>query len=166
LGLVSSVTRTYLDLESHLKVPSASFVTGRGAEAGSRGGATAAVGPPMATPTRTRTRPSTETTSAPVPLAVWPVAQTSAQYQRVGRYHPGCAAHPSKMLPALARRIVEECSEPGQLVVDPMAGIGTTLVEAALLGRHAVGIELEQRWVDLGRQNLDFTLAPEHRRLA
>ncbi len=75
-----------------------------------------------------------------VPLAVWPVAQVSAQYQRAGRYHPDSSAHPGKMLPALARRIVEEYSEPGALVVDPMAGIGTTLVEAAALGRRAVGV--------------------------
>jgi len=78
----------------------------------------------------------------PVPLAVWPVAQVSAQYQRAGRYHPGSAAHPGKMLPALARRIVAEYSAPGALVVDPMAGIGTTLGEAAALGRRTVGIEL------------------------
>src|SRR6266545_2400327 len=102
----------------------------------------------------------------PVPLAVWPVAQVSAQYQRAGRYHPGSAAHPGKMLPALARRIVEEYSASDALVVDPMAGIGTTLVEAAALGRRAVGVELESRWVALARQNLGCTLSSEQRALA
>ncbi len=102
----------------------------------------------------------------PVPLAVWPVAQVSAQYQRAGRYHPGSAAHPGKMLPALARRIVAEYSAPGALVVDPMAGIGTTLVEAAALGRRTVGIELEHRWVELARENLGHALTSEQRRTA
>jgi DNA modification methylase len=37
------------------------------------------------------------------------------------------------MFPELARRIVTEYSTPGQVVVDPLAGIGTTVVEAALL---------------------------------
>src|SRR5207237_7305882 len=84
-----------------------------------------------------------------VPLAVWPVAQTSAQYQRAGRYHPDSALHPGKMLPALAARVVAEYSEPGQVVVDPMCGIGTTLVEAALLRRRCIGVELEARWARL-----------------
>lgn len=46
------------------------------------------------------------------------------------------------MLPALARRAIETYSDPGDLVVDPMCGIGTTLVEAADLGRRAAGVEL------------------------
>jgi modification methylase len=70
------------------------------------------------------------------------------------------------MLPALARRIVDEYSEAGDLVVDPMAGAGTTLVEAAHLGRRAIGVELEPRWVGLTRRNLRHTLPPDRRRLA
>jgi modification methylase len=70
------------------------------------------------------------------------------------------------MLPALARRIVEEYSTSDALVVDPMAGIGTTLVEAAAIGRRAVGVELESRWVALARQNLGCTLSSEQRALA
>ena len=80
-----------------------------------------------------------------MPLAVWPCAQTSAQYQRAGRYLSASSRHPGKMLPELARRLVAEYCPPGGLVVDPMCGIGTTLVEAAALGRRAVGLELEPR---------------------
>lgn len=111
------------------------------------------------TPHSTRPTPS----RPPVPLAVWPVAQTSAQYQRVGRYLPGCAAHPAKMLPELARRIVGEYSAPGALVVDVMAGIATTVAEAVLLGRRAVGIEVEPRWAALAEANLDHMLDPVQR---
>jgi DNA modification methylase len=101
-----------------------------------------------------------------VPLVVWPVAQTTAQYQRAGRYLPGCTAHPGKMLPELARRIVTEYSSVGQVVVDPLAGIGTTVVEAALLDRRAVGVELENRWVTLAKENLDHMLPVGRRHLA
>ena len=99
-----------------------------------------------------------------VPLGIWPVAQTTAQWQRAGRYLPGCARHPGKMLPELARRIVGEYSAPGDLVCDPLAGIGTTLAEAALLGRRAVGVELDERWVALATDNLDHMLdgPPRH----
>jgi DNA methylase len=89
-----------------------------------------------------------------VPLAVWSCAQTSAQYQRLGRYLPASSTHPGKMLPELARRLVAEYCPPGGLIADPMCGIGTTLVEAAALGRRAVGVELEPRWAGLARANL------------
>ena len=65
------------------------------------------------------------------------------------------------MLPELARRIITEYSAPAQLVVDPLAGIGTTVVEAALLGRRAVGVELEARWAALAEENLDHMLDPD-----
>jgi modification methylase len=96
-----------------------------------------------------------------LPLAVWPCAQTSPQYQRAGRYLPASTAHPAKMVPELARRIVAEYSPPGGLVVDPLCGIGTTLVEAAALGRRAVGVELEPRWAELAHANLAVAL-PDH----
>ncbi len=96
-----------------------------------------------------------------VPLAVWPCAQTSAQYQRLGRYLPASSAHPGKMLPELARRLVAEYCPPGGLVADPMCGIGTTLVEAGALGRHGIGVELEARWVALARANLTHALLAE-----
>jgi DNA modification methylase len=101
-----------------------------------------------------------------VPLAIWPVAQTTAQWQRAGRYLPAVTAHPGNMLPELARRIITEYSKPGQLIVDPLAGIGTTIAEAALLDRRAVGIELEERWAELAEQNLDHMLDPDRRALA
>ena len=115
----------------------------------------------MTTPTTTRCP-----ARSLVPLAVWPVAQTTAQWQRAGRYLPGCAEHPAKMIPELARRIVAEFSEPGALVVDPMAGIATTVVEAALAGRRAVGVEVEARWARLAEANLDHMLDPERRPFA
>ena len=120
----------------------------------------------MATNPHTTPHPSRQAPSAPVPLALWPVAQTSAQYQRAGRYHPDSTRHPGKMLPALAARIVSEYSAPGQLVCDPMCGIGTTIVEAGLLDRRAIGIEIEPAWVDLARANLDRLLDADRRRLA
>jgi modification methylase len=93
-----------------------------------------------------------------VPVAVWLCAQTSAQYQRTGRYLRASTHHPGKMLPELAHRLVAEYCPPGGLVVDPMCGIGTTLVEAAALGRRAVGLELESCWAELARGNLDHAL--------
>lgn len=79
-------------------------------------------------------------------LSVWPVAQRPARLQRQRRYLPESSAHPGKMLPALARTVIERYSSPGDLVIDPMCGIGTTLVEAIHLARRAVGVETAACW--------------------
>ena len=87
------------------------------------------------------------------PLSVWPVAQQTAREQRRGRYLPTSTAHPGKMLPELARSVIRVYSEPGELVLDPMCGIGTTLVEAIHQGRDAIGVELEPRWAAVATDN-------------
>jgi len=88
------------------------------------------------------------------PLSVWPVAQQVSATQRRERYVPESKAHPGRMLPALARHAIETYTTSADVVVDPMCGIGTTLVEAAHLGRRAFGVELEARWVALAARNV------------
>lgn len=94
-----------------------------------------------------------------LPISVWPTAQQPAGVQRAGRYTPGTTAHPGKMLPAIARRAITAYTDPGDLILDPMCGIGTSLVEAVHLGRAAIGVEYEPRWAALARDNL--TLAEQ-----
>lgn len=89
-----------------------------------------------------------------LPLSVWPTAQQTARAQRAGRYLPATVAHPGKMLPGIARTAISAYTQPGDLVVDPMCGIGTTLVEAVHLGRDAIGIEYEPEWADFAAANL------------
>jgi DNA modification methylase len=50
------------------------------------------------------------------------------------------------------QHIIEFFTKPGQLVLDPFAGVGGTLLGAALCRRRAVGIELSARWIDVYRQ--------------
>jgi predicted RNA methylase len=59
------------------------------------------------------------------------------------------------MLPEIARHAIRAYTRPGDVVLDPMCGIGTTLVEAVHLGREAVGIELEPKWASIARLNLE-----------
>ncbi len=89
-----------------------------------------------------------------MPLSVWLTAQTSAPAQRAGRYLPVSAAHPAKMLPAVAAQAIAYYTNPGDLVLDPMCGIGTTLIEAIHAGRDALGVEYEPRWAHIARSNL------------
>jgi tRNA G10 N-methylase Trm11 len=90
----------------------------------------------------------------PAMLSVWPVAQQTAREQRRRRYLPDSTAHPGKMLPELARSVIRAYSDPGELVLDPMCGIGTTLVEAIHLDRDAIGVELERRWTATAAGNV------------
>ena len=89
-----------------------------------------------------------------LPLSVWATAQKDARTQRRGRYLPAATAHPAKMLPAIAATAIARYSEPGDLVADPMCGIGTTLVEAIHLGRDAIGVEYEPRWAHIAAANI------------
>jgi site-specific DNA-methyltransferase (adenine-specific) len=62
------------------------------------------------------------------------------------------------------RRLVEFCSEPGEMIVDPYAGSGTTLRAAKDLARKCVGFEIEERYCEIAAQRLaqdvlDFTEA-------
>jgi modification methylase len=89
-----------------------------------------------------------------LPISVWATGQRSAPVQRRGRYLPASTQHPARMLPAIAAHATSAYTSPGDLVLDPMCGIGTTLVEATHLGRDAIGVELEARWADLATGNL------------
>ena len=99
--------------------------------------------------------PSTEATVDPtLRVSVLMVGQRSLAAQRRGRYVAGSGAHPARMAPDLARALIADYSDPGDWVLDPLAGIGTTHVEAIHLGRNAFGVEIEPGWVALARANI------------
>ena len=86
--------------------------------------------------------------------SVWLTGQTASRDLRRGRYTPESIKHPGKMLPTIARYAIRTYTAPGDVVLDPMAGIGTTLVEAMRLGRHGVGVEYEPEWVAQAADNI------------
>ncbi len=55
---------------------------------------------------------------------------------------------------ALAESIILHTTEPGDVVLDPFAGYGTTLVVAESLGRRAIGIELVAEHVEIARSRI------------
>ena len=61
-----------------------------------------------------------------------------------------------RMPPALAERLVERYTEPGDTVLDPFAGFGTTLRVADDCGRAAYGIEYELERAEYVRDEIDF----------
>lgn len=51
-------------------------------------------------------------------------------------------SYTAKMIPQISRYLIERFSEKDDLVLDPFCGSGTTLLEACLLERNAVGIDI------------------------
>jgi DNA modification methylase len=63
--------------------------------------------------------------------------------------------YPTQKPEALLERLIEACTSPDDLVVDPYCGSGTTLSVAARLGRRAIGIDLNRRALMLTRRRLE-----------
>ena len=63
--------------------------------------------------------------------------------------HQARKAHGANKPPRLMARLIEFFSKTGELVLDPFAGVGGTLLGAAIARgpRRALGIELDARWV-------------------
>ncbi len=66
----------------------------------------------------------------------------------------GQKAHPTQKPEALLYRVILASTKPGDLVIDPFFGTGTTGAVAKKLGRHYIGIEREKDYVDIARQRL------------
>lgn len=80
------------------------------------------------------------------PGSVWYVHETSGSYAS----HEHESAKP---LP-LMTRIVAALTDPGDFIVDPFMGSGTTVRAAKDLGRRAVGIEREERYCEIAARRL------------
>lgn len=63
--------------------------------------------------------------------------------QPTGSATHGFHAFPAKFPPQLARLFIDELTAPADLVLDPMMGSGTTIVEACLSGRQACGFDID-----------------------
>jgi DNA modification methylase len=62
--------------------------------------------------------------------------------------------HPAKFPETLAQEFIAFFTKPGQWVLDPMAGTGSTLVAALRCGRNSVGIELNPIYAGIADQIL------------
>ena len=68
--------------------------------------------------------------------------------------YSGNVAHPTEKAVSVLQPLIRSFSHPGDLVLDPFSGSGSTLVAAALSGRRYFGVELEAKYVELARRRL------------
>ena len=76
----------------------------------------------------------------------WEYADADTQ-----RFTHNVHRYSGKFIPQIASRAISLLTRPGELVVDPYCGSGTTLLEAALLHRRAVGVDLNPLAVLIAR---------------
>lgn len=67
----------------------------------------------------------------------------------------GVLRHPAKFPETMAQEFIEFFTKQGQVVLDPMAGTGSTLVAALRTGRHSYGVELNPIYAEIARQVID-----------
>lgn len=83
----------------------------------------------------------------------WYVSRLCGTFREREGWH-GC-----QMPIAVLDRIIKASSNPGDVVLDPFNGSGTTVVSAALLGRRYVGIDQSAEYVAYAQKRLEHALA-------
>jgi DNA modification methylase len=62
--------------------------------------------------------------------------------------------HPTQKPLALFSRAIRNSSAPGDLILDPFMGSGTTLRAAKDLGRRGIGIEIEEKYCEIAAKRM------------
>ena len=106
-----------------------------------------------------------------IEMAVWQVKGKGGWTWNGGGYVPNvyrgktvsgfaCAngesrEHPTQKPLWLMNRLIDQHTNPGELIVDPYSGSGTTLVAAKATGRRAIGSELDETYCKAAGRRLD-----------
>lgn len=90
------------------------------------------------------------------PGDVWQFPKVTSGTQRASKER---TLHPAQFPLSVIERIVKASSHPGDLVMDPFLGSGTTAVAALQLGRHVLGFEVRKDYCELIAERLEAYLA-------
>ena len=66
----------------------------------------------------------------------------------------GHKAHPTQKPEALLHRVILASTKPGDVILDPFFGVGTTGAAAKRLGRRFIGIEREENYLQLAKERI------------
>jgi modification methylase len=71
----------------------------------------------------------------------------------------GVKSHPTQKPEALLHRVILASTQPGDVIVDPFFGVGTTGAVAKRLGRRFIGIERDEGYAALAKTRIDRVVA-------
>jgi site-specific DNA-methyltransferase (adenine-specific) len=91
-------------------------------------------------------------------LSLWHILPPKPHEKRYGK-------HPTQKPEALLERIIQSASKPGDLVLDPFLGSGTTGVVAARLKRRFVGFEIEGKFLKIAIKRISDELNAQQKDL-
>lgn len=66
--------------------------------------------------------------------------------------------HPTQKPVKLLKKLIEIFTDPGDIVIDPTAGSGSTLIAALELGRKAYGFEIDKNFHKSATKWIDATI--------
>lgn len=75
-----------------------------------------------------------------------------------GRWATHSGKYRGNWSPYVPRNLILRYSNVGDWVLDQFLGSGTTLVEARLLGRNAIGVDVNPKAIEISQKNIDFPL--------
>ena len=73
----------------------------------------------------------------------------------VASWEMTCGKHPTQKPLRLLNRIILSCTHEGDTILDPFAGSCTTGVAANLLSRKFIGIDMDEKYLELGRKRYE-----------
>ena len=86
-----------------------------------------------------------------------PVSDVWTDVERIGNTSSERLGYPTQKPVALLERIIQASSNPGDVVLDPFCGCGTTIDAAEKLGREWIGIDVTQLAISLIKNRLQDT---------
>jgi DNA modification methylase len=81
-------------------------------------------------------------------------------FQDRGDWATHSGNYPGNWSPYIPRNLIDKFTKPGDLVLDPMVGSGTTLVECKLTNRNCIGVDINLNALMVSFNRLDFRYNP------
>lgn len=83
------------------------------------------------------------------PTTIWSFPNRGNWATHSGKYR-------GNWTPYVPRNLILRYSQPGDWILDQFVGSGTTLIEAKLLNRNAVGVDINPQSVSISEKNIQF----------
>ena len=85
------------------------------------------------------------------PTDVWEIPNVKSN-------HPEKTIHPCQFPVELIERLVLALTNPGDWVIDPFIGVGSTAIAAILHGRKAAGADIIEEYIKIAKQRIELLL--------